>query len=336
MNLAEPPVTSRSRTSPSRIALTRVPLSDAELPPLDQSIPAWPGEEMASGGISLHVRRTPGVGDETAVYVHGLGGSAMNWTDLAAQLSGHAPGIAVDLPGFGRSVPPPDYDYTLETHADTLARFITGLDLGPVHVLSNSMGGAISLLFAARHPELLKTLTLISPAVPDLRPSVRRLSDPRMALAYLPFVGKPAREQLARLTPNERARQLINLCFADPGAVSAERIEETATEFAERAELEWANPALARSTVGLIRAWLVPRSRSLWTVAPKVTTPTLVVWGTEDRLVTVRKAPRIASLLPNARLLVLPRVGHVAQMERPVTVARAVLGLWEAAAEGRW
>jgi pimeloyl-ACP methyl ester carboxylesterase len=69
---------------------------------------------------------------------------------------------------------------------------------------------------------------------------------------------------------------------------------------------------------------------------PKITAPTLVVWGAQDKLVTVRKAPRTARLLPRGRLLVLPRTGHVAQIERPETVARAVLGMWETVAEDRW
>jgi pimeloyl-ACP methyl ester carboxylesterase len=325
-----------SLTTTFRAPLTRVPLSETELPPIDLTCPAWPGEEVTSGGHTLHVRRTPGIGDTAAVYVHGLGGSAMNWTDLAGQLGGHAPGLAVDLPGFGRSIPREGYDYSLETHADTLGEWLRGLELGPVHLLGNSMGGAIAMMLAARHPELLRTLTLISPAMPDLRPSVNRLSDPRMALAFLPVVGPRARRQLSLLTPQDRAQQLIDLCFADPSQVSPRRIEEAAAEYAERAKLAWATPALARSTLGLIRAWMAPRTRSLWAVAPRIVTPTLVVWGTEDRLVTVRKAPRTARLLPHGRLLVLPKVGHVAQMERPVTVARAVLGLWEAAAENRW
>ncbi|MGQ0837642.1 alpha/beta fold hydrolase [Actinokineospora sp.] len=320
----------------SRAPLTQVPLSAAELPPVDLTSPPWPGEEVESAGIRLHVRRTPGTGPVTALYVHGLGGSATNWTDLAGQLAGHAPGIAVDLPGFGRSAPPEGFDYTLEAHADALAAWLRGLDLGPVHLLGNSMGGAITMVLAARHPDLLRTLTLISPAVPDLRPSVNRMSDPRLALAFLPLVGPPVRRQLARLTPRERAMQLLDLCFADPSQVSAERVAEAEREYADRAALAWANPALARSTMGLIRAWLAPPSRSMWTLAPRIGTPALVVWGTEDRLMTVRKAPRTARLLPRARLLVLPRVGHVAQMERPATVARAVLGLWEAAAADRW
>ncbi|OLR90155.1 alpha/beta fold hydrolase [Actinokineospora bangkokensis] len=327
------PATSRpTRAQP----LTRVPLSTAELPPVDPSLPAWPGEDVESAGITLHVRRTPGEGPTTAVYVHGLGGAAANWTDLAAQLAGYAPGIAVDLPGFGRSAPPEGYPYTIQAHADALADWLRGLDLGPVHLLANSMGGTITAHLAARHPDLVRTLTLISPAVPDLRPDPRRLSDPRMALALLPVVGTRARRELARTTPRQRVMQMLDLCFADPAGVSQERVEETAAEYAERAKLAWANPALAQSTLGLIRSWLAPGTRSMWRVLPRITAPSLVIWGTEDKLVSVRKAPRTARLLGRARLLVLPRTGHVAMMERPATVARAVLGLWEGAESDTW
>ena len=74
----------------------------------------------------------------------------------------------------------------------------------------------------------------------------------------------------------------------------------------------------------------------MWLLPPKITAPTLVVWGTEDRLVSVRKAPRVARVVPRGRLLVLPRTGHVAQMERPVSVARAVAGMWEAVERRAW
>jgi pimeloyl-ACP methyl ester carboxylesterase len=316
-------------TSAGFSPLTRVPLSDAALPPLDQSIPPWPGEQVTSDGVRLHVRRTPGPHPPTAVYVHGLGGSATNWTDLAAQLSGHAAGIAIDLPGFGRSEPLRGFDFSLTAHTQTLGRFLRGLDLGPVHLFGNSMGGAIAMRYAADHPEQVRSLTLISPAVPDLRPSPRRLSDRRLPLLFLPLVGPRVRRVLAAIPPRQRAMQLIRLCFADPSRVPEHRLAELEQEAAERAAMKWAGTALELSAAGLFRAWLVPPARSLWAITPRLTMPTLVVWGTEDRLVTVRKAPRLARLLPKARLLVLPRTGHVAQMERPVTVARAVLGMWE-------
>ena len=59
--------------------------------------------------------------------------------------------------------------------------------------------------------------------------------------------------------------------------------------------------------------------------------PTLVVWGDRDRLVSPRLAARTAAAMPRARLLMLPGVGHVAQIEAPETVARAVAGMWDRA-----
>ncbi|GAB1516438.1 alpha/beta fold hydrolase [Actinophytocola sp. KF-1] len=326
-----------STSTEPRPPVTFVPLSDAVLPAVDMSIPPWPGEDRTAGGVRMHVRVTEGPSDApTAVYVHGLGGSATNWTDLAAQLSTRVPGIAVDLPGFGRTEPPRDFDYSIPAHADAVARFVRGLDVGPVHLFGNSMGGAISMNVAADHPDLVRTLTLVSPAVPDLRPSVSRMSDPRLALAYLPLIGAPVRRRLAAVPVEQRVLQLLNLVFADAGRVPQSRKDEAAAEFAERARMVWANPALARSTIGLFRSWLVPRSRSMWTLAPRIKAPTLVVWGADDKMVTARKAPRTARLIPRGRLLVLPRTGHVAQMERPGTVARAVLGMWEQVEAGNW
>ncbi len=246
------------------------------------------------------------------------------------------PGISLDLPGFGRTEPPRHFDYSMPAHADTVARFVRGLDAGPVHLFGNSMGGAISMLVASRHPELVRTLTLISPAMPDLRPYFSRMSDPRLAVAYLPVVGPPVRRSMAREDVDRRVMRLLTLCFAEPDRIPESRRREAADEFVERERLVWSNPALARSTVGLFRTWLAPRSRSLWSIAPTISAPTLVVWGAKDKLVTVRKAPRTAQLLPRGRLLVLPNTGHVSQMERPGTVARAVLGMWERVEAGEW
>ncbi|MFD5831318.1 alpha/beta fold hydrolase [Lentzea sp. NPDC060358] len=314
--------------------LIPAPLSQAELPPLDTSQTPWPGEFRQVDGHQVHVRVTPGDGP-AAVYVHGLGGSATNWTDLAAQLRGHVRGHSLDLPGFGRSEPVPGYDFSLATHARTVIGYLETLG-EPVHLFGNSMGGAISVITAATRPDLVKTLTLVSPAVPDLRPRLDRMSDPRMALAVLPVVGAKVRRELAKLTAHDRTRQMLQLCFADPSLVPDNRIEESIRENEERARQKWAGTALNRSTVGLMSNWLTPGPRSLWRILPLVKAPTLVLWGDKDRLVSVQKGPRTARLLPRGRLLVLPNTGHVAQMERPATVARAVLGMWEAVDGHAW
>jgi pimeloyl-ACP methyl ester carboxylesterase len=93
---------------------------------------------------------------------------------------------------------------------------------------------------------------------------------------------------------------------------------------------------MALSALEIFRTWFARGTESLWSVAPRNRAPTHVGWGTHDRVISVRRAPRTARLIPRARLFVLPRTGHVAQMERPTTVAKAVLGIWESVEAGRW
>jgi pimeloyl-ACP methyl ester carboxylesterase len=312
-------------------AVRRARLSEAPLPPLDQSIPPWPGEHvrLAGAGAEVFVRRTPGPagGGEPALYLHGLGGASTNWTDLAALLAGRLDAEAPDLPGFGRSDPPPRRDYSLPAQARLVAELIERRGRGPVHLVGNSMGGAIAVLLAGTRPDLVDTLTLVSPAMPALRP--RRGSDPALPLLLLPGMDRLIGRRLTRMAPEARVRALLELCYADPARVPPNRLAEAVAEVRARSELPWATDALARALRALVGAYFLRGPRSLWWLAAQVGAPTLVVWGAEDRLVDVALAPRTALTVPDARLLVLPRIGHTAQLEDPETVARAFLGLLE-------
>jgi pimeloyl-ACP methyl ester carboxylesterase len=322
------------RTATAPVAPELAPLADpATLPRRDPQRRPWPGREVTSGGVTLHVRETPGPDGVAAVYVHGLSGSATNWTDVAGLLGPRAEGIAVDLPGFGLSHPLASRDYSPAGHADALLCFLAGRGR-PVHLLGNSFGGAVAMTVAARRPELVRTLTLVSPAVPDLRPDPRRVSDPRMLLAMLPVLGRWARAELAAQSPRDRAEQVVRLCFGDPSLATEDRLAETAAEFEARARLEWAREAVELTGKAMIASWL--RGASLWSTAARVKAPTLVVWGDRDRLVAPRFARRTVAAVPGSRLLMLPGVGHVAQIEAPDEVARAVAGMWDAVAAGRW
>jgi pimeloyl-ACP methyl ester carboxylesterase len=305
-----------------------VPLAEASsFPAVDVQRRPWPGREVTSGGVTLHVRETPGPDGTRAVYVHGLGGSSMNWTDLAALLGTRAAGTAVDLPGFGRTRPPAGFDFTPAAHADALLCFLAGRN-EPVHLLGNSLGGAIALNVAARRPELVRTLTLVSPAMPDRRPDPRRMADIRLGLALVPGpIGERARAGLAAVAPRTRAEQVVQVCFGDPSRVPEHRLVEAAEEIVVRNGQEWAREAGERTARGMVASWWW--GASPWAVAGRVHAPTLVIWGDRDRLISPRLAARTVATIPRARLLILPGVGHVAQIEAAETVARAVGGLWK-------
>jgi hypothetical protein len=72
----------------------------------------------------------------------------------------------------------------------------------------------------------------------------------------------------------------------------------------------------------------------MWRIAERITAPSLVITGRQDRLVDVRVAPAVGTLIPDSRLLVLDQVGHVAQMERPDLVARGVLAMLDEVGSG--
>jgi len=309
--------------------IRRAVLSAVELPAVDTSIPPWPGQIVRVAGSEVFLRRTPGpgAGGEPTLYVHGLGGASTNWTDLAALLAGRLDAEALDLPGFGRSGPPPGRDYSLGAQARVVTELIERRERGPVHLFGNSMGGVISVLVAATRPDLVQTLTLVSPAMPDLRP--RRGSDVAIPLMLMPGVDRLVGRRLTRMAPEARVRALLDLCYADPSRVPPNRLAEAVAEVRSRNEQPWAMDALARALRGLVAAYLVRGPRSLWRLATEITAPTLVVWGDADRLVGVALAPRTALAIPDARLLVLRKIGHTAQLEDPESVARAFLGLLE-------
>src|SRR3954470_21009117 len=310
--------------------------SDAELAPLDDSVRIWPGRYVDVDGTRLHVRVTPsGNADaEPALFVHGLGGTAHNWTELAGVLRNHLAIESIDLPGHGRSEP--GRKYSVEKHAEVLIRYLEQSGRGPVHLAANSMGGAVSVLVAAERPDLVRTLTLISPAVPDNRIRAFPLrNEPRAALLVVPGLGEAAmRHYNTRYPIEKRIAGTIALCFVDRSRYPKERLREAIEEGRARAEMPWANTAVLRSMRGLALAQFV-RNRVGWATLRRITVPTLVIWGDTDRLVAPDLAPYVAAAIPEARLAVFEKVGHTAMMEVPELTASALLGLVEDAARVR-
>lgn len=302
-------------------------------------IPAWPGEFFSLGGDGdVFVRSAPAVrghpGDaEPVLCVHGFGGSSTNWTDLMQLLSGAvaADGTvagqmlnpvfdcdAIDLPGFGFSPPAEDRGSSVSGQAATVAAFIERRGRGPVHLIGNSLGGAVCTRVAATRPELIRTLTLIAPAMPDLWP---RPASARFPALCVPGFGGWLLRRAQTLSARTRVELSIATVYFDRACVHPDRLAEEIAEVERRDKLAYGDAVLLRCARSIVTEYLRRGSGSLWRDAASVTAPSLVIYGSHDRLVDPRMAGRAARAFRGGRVVVLPRTGHVAQMERPAAVA---------------
>ena len=260
---------------------------------------------------------------DLVLCVHGMSGAATNWTDLMAELAPDFDCAAFDLPGSGFSPPPKSTaGYSVSALAGTVIRVIEALAPsygGQVHLVGNSMGGAVSVRVAARRPDLVKTLTLISPAMPDLK--VRR-TVVHFPLLALPFVGERlVRQWAVRFPVENRVTGVFATCFSDPSRLHPDRFAAEVAALRRRDALSYDAASLVGAARTLVSETLRPPLFSLWRAAGHVTAPSLVLFGRDDRLVHPRLADRAARVFRNARVQVLPETGHLAQMERPGLVA---------------
>jgi pimeloyl-ACP methyl ester carboxylesterase len=291
-----------------------------------EPIPHWPGRLVSvgdhqPGDHQVYVRSAPPPDNaEPALFVHGLEGSSRNWTDLMDLLRSRLACEAVDLPGFGDSPPRPDGRYSIAALAQTVTSLIQQQPK-PVHLIGNSLGGAVCVKVAATRPDLMRTLTLISPALPDSRPRMDLIRFPMMSL---PRVGTRLVKQYQVLPPERRVADVITTCYGEPALFQQARFATEVAELTRRDELGHAAAALVGSVRTLTAEFLRRGRHSAWRDAARVTVPTLVIFGSRDRLVDARMAGRAAHQFSDARVVVLPRTGHVAHMEHPDAVAAEI------------
>ncbi|MFC4560454.1 alpha/beta fold hydrolase [Nocardiopsis mangrovi] len=295
---------------------------------MPEPIALWPGKTESFAGRSIFVRRdrppgssaAAGAPRERAVYVHGLGGASTNWTDLMGALCSDVAGEAPDLPGFGQSPPPDDGAYGLDAQA---AVVIDLIEAGPypVHLLGNSMGGAVAVRVAASSPHLVRSLSLLSPALPDLWP---RLIPYQMTGALIPFLGPAVYARMQSRPPEVRLQDTLNTTYFDPSATHARRIDEALEAERERENHGHAHTAVLESLRSLVAEYVRRGAHSLWRQAARVHSPTLLVFGFNDRFVNPLIARRAARTFPRNRVVMMPETGHLPMMEHPMRVSRLV------------
>lgn len=252
------------------------------------------------------------------VLVHGLGGSHLNWVGVAPELARRHHVYAVDQAGFGLT-PGTHRSTSVQANADLLARFVREVVGGPVVLVGNSMGGMVSLLMAAAHPELVEGLVLIDPSIPV----PRQRPDLAVSAAFLvyatPFLGERYLELMTRRTSDrQRVQNVVNLCFADPTRADPAVVDAGVVLGAHRRTVPGQEAAFlgaARSLMGVLA-----NPRRYRSVMRSIDKPVLLLHGELDRLVPVAAARAVAADNPSWETMFLPGVGHTPQLEVPDAV----------------
>lgn len=284
--------------------------------PLDLSTP-WGGHSRITD-LDGPVHWVDFGGPEGAppvVFVHGLGGSHLNWVQVAPALANAHRVFVIDLAGFGLT-PGHERSTTVHANAELLARFLDEVVGGPAVLVANSMGGMVALLLHASRPDLVRGLALLSPSLP----TERHPPDRGVALAFLvqatPFVGERVVTSFERrMSDHQRVTRTINLCFADPSRSDPEVFDASVALSAYRRTLPGIDAGYVRAARSLLR---VLRGAGRYAAVIRgVAKPVLLIHGDKDRLVPIGAARRTAAANPHWRTVYLPGVGHTPQLEVP-------------------
>jgi pimeloyl-ACP methyl ester carboxylesterase len=259
------------------------------------------------------------------VCVHGLGGSAVNWTAVAPLLTGVCRVLAPDLAGHGLTQSL-GRGTDVASNRALLHRFVMSVTGAPVILMGNSMGGMISLLEASAAPAAVAGLVLVDPALPF----VPARPDPLVAAmfaAYLaPGLRQAAQARRRRQVPAELVSSILRLCCTDPSRVAPEVIARHVEVAEQRAAFPTIEADFAAAMRSVVRTVGYPHGRAYGRRVRSIACPVLLIHGTADRLVPIAAARAATRANPAWSLREFGGIGHVPQLEAPRDTADAVLG----------
>ncbi|WP_354701536.1 Tropinesterase [Paraconexibacter sp. AEG42_29] len=242
------------------------------------------------------------------VFLHGLATTQVIWSWLLPLLPPGREVIALDVPGFGTS-PAAGPGFVLADVADRLAAQIALRTDGPVDLVGHSMGGAVAVTLADRHPHRVAALVLAAPAGFRALPTLLCRGAAPVAAA-----GIRVRRAAAPLAHHAAARRLLLTGgVADPARISA---AQARTMF-----------AASRDATRTAAAFATVAGADLRPALGRLAAPPGLIWGAADRVVPPTVAAAIAAARPGVRLQTIPATGHIAMVERPDRFAQALAEL---------
>lgn len=281
------------------------------------------GTEIIDLGGPVHLRDYGGTGP-LMLLLHGLEGSYLNWLGVAPAFAEHYHVVAPDLAGFGLT-PPHERGAGVEANAELALDLVRTYGNGPAILVGNSMGGLISLIAAVEEPGLVSTLVLVDPALPPPRILT---TDPevlvKLAGPLVPVLGPQLiKAYQVSHSPEEHARESLVFVTANPDTVSDEQQAASQEMVRLRRQMDWAVPSMTEG-IRTLSKYVLSRKR-YQKLIHRVCAPTLIIHGTEDRLVALEAAEWAVAERPDWTLHVWDGIGHVPMMEDPERFTSEVL-----------
>lgn len=254
--------------------------------------------------------------ERTFVLVHGLGGSHLNWRLVARDLASRGRVLVPDLAGYGLT-PRAGRSSAILPSRRLLSRFLTEQASGEVILAGNSMGGALALLQAAFEPDSVAGIVPTASVLPWARGGMPApIVAGGFTLYRIPVVGeRVVRGRFNRLGAERSVRLGFRLTAHDASVIPEDLVEQHIDLLRVRQHDPDASAAFLEGARSILRLlWLRGRYRA---ALDGVRCPVLLIHGSRDRFVPAAFARAAAIRRPDWRLIVLPEVGHIPQMEAP-------------------
>jgi pimeloyl-ACP methyl ester carboxylesterase len=253
-------------------------------------------EAVRTQGLEIAYERV-GAGPPL-VLVHGAAEDSRVWRPQVGALADEFTVVAWDEPGAGRSSDVPA-DFGLADYAHCLAALIETLALGPAHVAGLSWGGTLVQELYRWHPELVATLILVD-TYAGWKGSLAQ-AEVRARVAGM--------RQMLAAPPGQRDLTLPGLFADGPPAEFAQLLEEIAA-------------GVRPHTLHVELSVMAEADQR--DLLPRIDVPTLLIWGEQDGRSPLSVARRFEEAIPDAKLVVIPRCGHVSNLEQPQLFNEAV------------
>jgi pimeloyl-ACP methyl ester carboxylesterase len=240
------------------------------------------------------------------VLIHGTGASLHTWEESVKLLTDSFRVITLDLPAYGLTGPNPKRIYSQAFYVQFIDEFLKSIHVNKCIIGGNSLGGAIAWNYTYEHPTKVEKLILIDAAG---YPMISESKPIAFTLAQIPVL----KHMLNYITPRFLAKKSVMNVYDDPTKVTEKVVDRYFDLFLREGNRQAFVDRMNFSTYPdhLIRLRTIK-------------TPTLIIWGENDKLIPIENAQKFHADLPNDTLVVLEKTGHVPMEENPNRTVDAI------------